>query len=99
MSEMSAAPLWQPPSLRVVNPAADKLTFEQELERARQQGYQEGLRQGLEEGRQQARNTLAEMSALWDAMQRQQGAQAQQPSQPQQRQQHRQQRQGGNCKG
>lgn len=69
MSEMSAAPLWQPPSLRVVNPAADKLTFEQELERARQQGYQEGLRQGLDAGRQQARNTLAEMSALWDAMQ------------------------------
>ena len=60
---------WQPPALRVVNPVADKLTFEQELEQARLQGYQEGLRQGLDEGRQQARNTLAEMSALWDAMQ------------------------------
>ena len=69
VAEMTTAALWQPPSLRVVNPVADKLTFEQELERARQQGYQEGLAQGQEEGRQQARTLLAQMSALWDAMQ------------------------------
>lgn len=69
MSDMNAAPLWQPPSLRVVNAEADRLTFEEELENARQRGYSEGLRQGQEEGRQQARNLLAEMSALWDAMQ------------------------------
>jgi len=66
---MTTATLWQPPSLRVVNPVADKITFEQELEQARQQGYQEGLRKGQEEGRQQAKAMLAEMSALWDAMQ------------------------------
>ena len=69
MSEMSSAALWQPPSLRVVNPAADQLTYEQTLEQARQQGYREGLQQGQQEGRQQARAMLAEMSALWDAMQ------------------------------
>ncbi|MEY2908535.1 MAG: hypothetical protein RLZZ602_1058 [Pseudomonadota bacterium] len=69
VAEMTTAALWQPPSLRVVNPVADKLTFDQELERARQQGYKEGLAQGQEEGRQQARTLLAQMSALWDAMQ------------------------------
>lgn len=69
MAEMTAAAPWQPPSLRVVNPAADQLTFEQTLEQARQQGYQDGLKQGQEQGRQQARAMLAEMSALWDAMQ------------------------------
>jgi len=69
MSDMNTAPLWQPPALRVVNAGADRLTFEEELENARQRGYSEGLRQGQEEGRQQARNLLAEMSALWDAMQ------------------------------
>lgn len=69
MSEPSVITPWQPPSLRVVNPARDQLTFEQELEQARQRGYQEGLRNGLEDGRQQARAMLAEMAALWDAMQ------------------------------
>lgn len=69
MSDIGSAAVWQPPSLRVVNSAADKLTFEQELKQARLQGYQDGLKQGQEEGRQQARLMLSEMSSLWDAMQ------------------------------
>lgn len=65
MSDSGSAALWQPPSLRVVDAAADRQTFEQTLEQARQQG----LIKGREEGRQQAQVMLAEMSALWDAMQ------------------------------
>ena len=69
MSESSTASVWQPPSLRVVNPVADKLTFEQELEQARERGYRDGMQKGMEAGRQQAQEVVAEMTALWDAMQ------------------------------
>ncbi|MEE4203278.1 MAG: FliH/SctL family protein, partial [Halieaceae bacterium] len=68
MSEPAITP-WSPPSLSVVTPASARQEYEQTLAAGRQQGYNEGLQQGLAEGRRQAQTLLAEMSAIWEAMQ------------------------------
>ena len=69
MSELAGAATWQPPALRVVTPADTEAEQALQLEAARERGYQEGLQRGQEAGRQQAQALLAEMTALWDAMQ------------------------------
>lgn len=72
MSDPAVQP-WAPPSISVIRPATVQEEYEQTLAAARQQGYDEGFRQGLEEGmsdgRRQAQTLLAEMSAIWEAMQ------------------------------
>lgn len=68
MSDPAVTP-WSPPSLSVVTPASAREEYEQTLATGRQQGYEEGLKQGLAEGRRQAQGLLAEMSAIWEAMQ------------------------------
>ena len=69
MSELAGAATWQPPALRVIAPGDAEAEQAQRLEEARERGYQEGLQRGQEAGRQQAQTLLAEMTALWDAMQ------------------------------
>ena len=69
MSELAGAATWQPPALRVGTPADAEAEQARQLEAARERGYQEGLQRGQEAGRQQAQTLLAEMTALWDAMQ------------------------------
>ena len=69
MSELAGAATWQPPALRVVTPADVEAQQAQLLAEAQERGYQEGLQRGQEAGRTQAETVLAQMTALWDAMQ------------------------------
>ena len=69
MSELAGAATWQPPALRVVTPADVEAQQAQLLAEAQERGYQEGLQRGQEAGRAQAETVLAQMTALWDAMQ------------------------------
>jgi len=69
MSELSGAATWQPPVLRVIASGDAEAEQVRRLEEAREQAYQEGLQRGQEAGRKQAQTLLAEMTALWDAMQ------------------------------
>ena len=69
MSELAGADTWQPPTLRVIGPGGAEAEQARQIEAARERGYREGLQQGQEAARQQAQTLLAEMTALWDAMQ------------------------------
>ncbi|MGB0765531.1 MAG: hypothetical protein ACPGPG_09980, partial [Luminiphilus sp.] len=69
MSELAGADTWQPPTLRVIGPGGAKAEQARQIEAARERGYREGLQQGQDATRQQAQTLLAEMTALWDAMQ------------------------------
>jgi len=69
MSELAGAATWQPPALRVVTPADVEAQQAQLLAEAQERGYQEGLQRGQEAGRVRAETVLAQMTALWDAMQ------------------------------
>ena len=69
MSELAGADTWQPPTLRVIGPGGAKAEQARQIEAARERGYREGLQQGQDAARQQAQTLLAEMTALWDAMQ------------------------------
>ena len=69
MSELSGAATWQPPVLRVIASGDAEAEQARRLEAVGEQGYQEGLQLGQEAGRKQAQTLLAEMTALWDAMQ------------------------------
>ena len=69
MSELAGAATWQPPALRVVTPADVEAQQAQLLAEAQERGYQKGLQRGQEAGRTQAETVLAQMTALWDAMQ------------------------------
>ena len=69
MSELAGAATWQPPALSVVTPADVEAQQAQRLAEAQERGYQEGLQRGQEAGRAQAETVLAQMTALWDAMQ------------------------------
>lgn len=68
MSEPAVTP-WAPPALSVITKASAQQEYDQAIAGGRQQGYQDGLQQGLAEGRRQAQAMLAEMSAIWEAMQ------------------------------
>ena len=69
MSELTGAATWQPPTLRVIAALDPEAERARALEQAREQGYREGLQKGEAAGREQAQALLAEMAALWDAMQ------------------------------
>ena len=69
MSELTGAATWQPPTLRVIAALDPEAERARALEQAREQGYREGLEKGEAAGREQAQALLAEMAALWDAMQ------------------------------
>lgn len=69
MSEFASAAKWQPPALRVITIADAEAQQAQLLADAQERGYQEGLQLGQKAGRAQAEAVLAQMTALWDAMQ------------------------------
>jgi len=69
MSELAGAETWQPPTLRVIPQVDPEAEQARAIEEARERGYREGLQKGEAAGREQAQRQLAEMVALWDAMQ------------------------------